>query len=96
MSPDAKRMTLLYITNANDGTVFVYSYPKGTMEGELTGFEEPYGDCTDKTGDVWIVDDEASTVTEYAHGGSTPIRTLNDSGEYPAGCSNPERSRAAA
>ncbi|MGA9275219.1 MAG: hypothetical protein WBV67_17195 [Candidatus Cybelea sp.] len=87
MSPDAKRMTLLYITNANDGTVFVYSYPKGTMEGELTGFEEPYGDCTDKTGDVWIVDDEASTVTEYAHGGSTPIRTLNDSGEYPAGCS---------
>lgn len=86
MSPDAKATSLLYITNANDGTVFVYSYPKGTMVGELTGFEEPYGDCTDKAGNVWIVDDEASTVTEYAHGGSTPIRTLSDSSEYPAGC----------
>jgi hypothetical protein len=86
MSPDAKRKALLYTTNANDGTVFAYSYPKGTMEGELTGFEEPYGDCTNKAGDVWIADDLASTITEYAHGGSTPIRTLSDSGEYPAGC----------
>jgi hypothetical protein len=84
--PDAKVKALLYITNANDGTVFVYSYPQGTMVGELNGFEEPYGDCTDKAGNVWIVDDEASTVTEYAHGGSTPIRTLNDANEYPAGC----------
>lgn len=86
MKSDAKRRALLYVTNANNGTVFAYSYPKGVLEGELSGFEEPYGLCSDKKGNVWIVDDEASSVTEYAHGGSAPIRVLTDSGEYPAGC----------
>lgn len=87
MAPAAKQQALVYVTNANNGTVFVYSYPKGIMEGELTGFEEPYGACADRAGDVWIVDDEKSSISEFAHGDTTPIRTLNDSGEYPAGCS---------
>lgn len=84
---DAKSTALLYETNGNDGTVHAYSYPSGTLEGELTGFKEPYGACTDKMGNVWIVDDEASSITQYAHGASKPTRTLSDSGEYPAGCS---------
>ena len=83
---DAKRNALLYETNGNDGSVNAYSYPKGTLEVHLSGFKEPYGVCADSAGNVWIVDDEASSVTEYAHGGTTPIRTLSDSGEYPAGC----------
>jgi hypothetical protein len=87
MAADAKRMSLLYITDANNGTVSVFSYPKGQLEGTLTGFEEPYGDCTNKAGAVWIVDDETAAITEYAHGGTSPIATLSDSGEYPAGCS---------
>jgi hypothetical protein len=87
MTSDAKRNALLYVTNANNGTVTVYSYPKGTLVGQLSGFQEPYGDCSDGSGDIWIVDDLASSVTEYAHGGSNPIRVLGDSGEYPAGCS---------
>ncbi|MGP8099610.1 MAG: YncE family protein [Candidatus Cybelea sp.] len=87
MAAGANRTSLLYITDANNGTVSVFSYPKGELEGTLTGFEEPYGECTGKAGVVWIVDDETATITEYAHGGTKPIRTLNDSGEYPAGCS---------
>jgi len=83
----AKKMSLLYITDANNGTVSVFSYPKGQLEGTLTGFEEPYGDCTSKAGAVWIVDDETATISEYAHGGTSPIATLSDTGEYPAGCS---------
>ena len=86
-APDAKRAPLLYVTNANDGTVFAYTYPAGALELQLSGFKEPYGLCTDNAGDVWIVDDETSLITEYAHGSSTPIQTLTDSGEYPAGCS---------
>jgi hypothetical protein len=87
IAADAKGMLLLYITDANNGTVSVFSYPKGELKGTLTGFKEPYGDCTNKAGAVWIVDDETATITQYAHGGTTPIATLSDSGEYPAGCS---------
>ena len=86
MSPDARRMALLYITNANARTVFVYSYPKGTMEGELTGFKEPYGVCSDKAGDIWIVDDETQR-SPNTRTAARADRTLNDPGEYPAGCS---------
>jgi len=86
-APDANRATLLYVSDANNGTVSVFSYPQGDLVGTLTGFEEPYGLCSDKAGNVWIVDDETSTITEYAHGGTSPKATLGDSGEYPAGCS---------
>lgn len=86
-APAAKRGTLLYVSDANNGTVSVFSYPQGEPVGTLTGFKEPYGLCSDAAGDVWIVDDETSTVTEYAHGGTSPRATLSDSGEYPAGCS---------
>jgi DNA-binding beta-propeller fold protein YncE len=87
MAAGAKRMSLLYVTDANNGTVSVFSYPQGALEGTLTGFEEPYGECTNKAGDIWIVDDETATITEYAHGGTSPIATLSDTGDYPAGCS---------
>lgn len=87
LKSDAKRNSLLYVTNANDGTVNIYSYPNGALVGELGGFEEPYGLCAEKAGNIWIVDDEASSITEFAHGGTDPIRVLSDPGEYPAGCS---------
>jgi len=86
-SPAAKSGTLLYVSNANNGTVSVFTYPQGQLVSTLSGFKEPYGLCSDKAGDVWIVDDETSSVTEYAHDGGTPKATLDDSGQYPAGCS---------
>jgi hypothetical protein len=54
--------------------------------GTLTGFETPYGLCTDKSGDVWVVNDGASEMVEYAHGGTGSIATLSDPSEYPEGC----------
>lgn len=86
-SPGSKSGTLMYVSDANNGTVSVFTYPQGVLVTTLTGFKEPYGLCSDKAGDVWIVDDETSTATEYAHGASSPKATLSDSGEYPAGCS---------
>ncbi|HEV3090058.1 MAG TPA: hypothetical protein VGX91_01295 [Candidatus Cybelea sp.] len=78
---------MLYVSDANDGQVSVFSYPQGVLMQTLTGFEEPYGLCADKAGDVWIVDDETSAITEYAHAATSSMATLSDSGEYPAGCS---------
>ena len=87
MSPDAKAKPLLYISDAVNGDVYVFSYPKGTLVGTLTGFSEPQGECADAKGDVWITNTGTSQIIGYAHGGTSPIATLNDPGQYPVGCS---------
>jgi hypothetical protein len=87
MSPDAKKQQLLYVSDQKTDDVYVYSYPNGKMVGTLTGFAAPYGQCTDKSGNVFITQFEASDVTEYAHGGTNPIKTLDTPGQSPVGCS---------
>ena len=87
MSPDAKEQQLLYVSDQKTDDVYVYSYPTGKLVGTLTGFAAPYGQCTDKSGNVFITQFDASDVTEYAHGGTNPIKTLDTAGEYPVGCS---------
>jgi hypothetical protein len=87
MSPGAKQeKSLLYVSSVLTNDVYVYSYPKGTLEGTLTGFNIPYGLCGDRSGNVFIVNDGASQILEYAHGASTPFATYVDSGEFPEGC----------
>jgi hypothetical protein len=89
MNPDAKKTDLLYVSDEGSGVVDVYSYKtpngKGLM-GQLTGFEFPYGDCSDEAGNVYIDDFLASQVVEYAKGGTTPLKTLAVTG-LPIGCS---------
>lgn len=87
VATNAKGATLLYVSNANNGTVSVFTYPGGALQQTLTGFKEPYGLCADRAGDVWIVDDETSEISEYAHGATKAKAILNDPGVYPAGCS---------
>ena len=87
MSPDAKKHQLLYVSDQKTNDVYVYSYPNGKMVGTLTGFAAPYGQCSDKSGNVFITQFDASEVTEYAHGGTNPIKTLDTPGVYPMGCS---------
>jgi hypothetical protein len=86
MSPNAASNDLLYVSDIYTDDVSVYSWPKGDLEGTLTGFEEPNGECIDKAGDIWIVDLKARDVIEYAHGGSSPIATLTDTYGYPVAC----------
>ncbi len=90
MAPDAKRGDLLYISDSapnGKNVVYVYSYPRRKLKGTLTGFNEPSGQCVDKAGDVFIANFGDSNILEYAHGGTTPIKTLSDTGYYPLGCS---------
>jgi hypothetical protein len=87
MNPAAKSQALAYVTDSGTNTVVVYSYPNLKQVGTLTGFDNPQGDCIDASGNVWIVNTEASQLLEYAHGGTTPIATLSDPGQYPVGCS---------
>jgi hypothetical protein len=87
MAPDAKNQELLYISDIGTYDVYVYSYPKGELQGTLTGFSGPEGECVDKKGDIFIANFGASNTLEYAHGGTSPIATLSDPGYYPSGCS---------
>ena len=77
MSPDAKKAKgLLYVAEEGANDVLVYSYPAGKLMGTLTGFDTPTGICSNKAGDVFILNGNAMSLEVYAHGGSTPIRTL--------------------
>jgi hypothetical protein len=88
MSPEAKKMSnLLYVAGEDSGDVFVYSYPQGKPEGTLTGFNDPSALCTDKAGDVFITNGGGTTVDVYAHGGSTPLRSLSLPGYPELSCS---------
>lgn len=87
MDPDAKTTRLLYVSSVLTNDVYAYSYSTHKLKGTLTGFQTPYGLCVDKAANVWIVNDAASQIVEYAHGGTAPIATLSDPGVYPEGCS---------
>jgi hypothetical protein len=88
MAPDAKRSkSLLYVADQGANDVEVYSYPGGKLKGTLTGFQTPSGVCSNKAGDVFILNGNGTTVEVYKHGGSSPIRTLNLPGYPELNCS---------
>jgi hypothetical protein len=83
MAPDGKKAkNLLYVADEAGNDVLVYSYPAGKLVGTLTGFETPTGICSNKAGEVFILNGNGTTVEVYSHGGTSPIRTLNLPG-YP-------------
>lgn len=86
MNPSAKGQALVYVSSVLSNDVYVYSYSTQQLVGTLTGFVTPYGLCSDKKGNVWIVNDGASQLVEYAHGGTSPLATLDDGGAFPEGC----------
>jgi hypothetical protein len=90
MKPNLGRQALMYVSNSNNGTVSVYAYNGGqspSLVGTLTGFEYPATVCSDKNGNVYIGDFDTWTIYEYAHGGTTPIKTLDNNLSDATGCS---------
>jgi hypothetical protein len=90
MLPEAKSKDLLYVSGTN-GDRYVFTYPKGKLVGTLAGFFGGSGECVDSSGDVFLpsLSSDSSTssiIYEYAHGGTTPIAMLNDTG-IAGGCS---------
>jgi hypothetical protein len=79
--------SLLYVSNVTNDTVTVYDYPSGKRTQTLHSSKWPEGECTDTAGNIWIADDGSSRLVEYAHGGTKPIATVQDPGNYPYGCS---------
>jgi hypothetical protein len=90
MKRDSSYAALLYVSNTAlpglPGNVYVFNYSSGTLVQTLTGFQSPQGMCVDNSGNIYITDANAADIVEYAHGGTSPIKTLSDSGE-PTACS---------
>lgn len=86
MKPGAYAGALLYVSDPGAGVVNVLTYPNGKRIRKLTGFVEPRGECVDASGNVYITDEGAAHVLEYAHGGTTPIGTVDDPGQKPYDC----------
>lgn len=87
IAPSAQHQDLLYISDAANSTVDVYTYPKGKLIGALSGFSIPEGLCADARGNVWITSQDQYEILEYAHGGTTPIATITQQDQLLDGCS---------
>lgn len=92
MLPGSSGGDLLYVVNEYATYVSVYSYPGGALVGTLSNPDYANGDCSDKAGNVFIVNLSTASsgggdVVEYAHGGTTPIKTLSYPNAYLNGCS---------
>jgi hypothetical protein len=91
MLPEAKSRDLLYVSNYGTSQVYVYSYPKGSLVGKLSGFDVVSGVCADGAGHVFVTNYVASglsNILEFPHGGTSPIASLEDSGMAPQDCSS--------
>ena len=86
MKPGVYTGALLYVSDPGAGVVNVLTYPNGKRIGKLTGFVEPRGECADASGNVYITDEGSSDILEYAHGGTAPIKTIEDPGQKPYDC----------
>ena len=76
---------LLYVTNYSS-TVTIYSYPRGKKVGVIGGLSSALGVCTDPAQNVYITDVGDSTIYEYRHGGTTPVKVLSDPYGWPENC----------
>ena len=84
MAADAQSSDLLYVADAKDGSVHVYSYPAGKPQGRLLDVRAN-ALCAGKNGDVFAP--AGNEVLRYAHGGTRPIAVLHDPlGDAPQSC----------
>lgn len=86
ISPQAKSGDLLYVSDYAAGAVYIFSYPEGDRVGAITGIPTPAGICSDSRGHVFVTTFDSQEVLEYAHGGTSPVRTLNNPGYYMWSC----------
>jgi hypothetical protein len=87
--PNATRDDLLYVSNTwySHTGVTIYDLRSTKLVGTITGLALPAGLCSDSSGNVYVADEGRGQIFEYAHGGTEPIKMLNDPSGYPVACS---------
>ena len=80
---------LLYVALPFNRIVNIYTVPGAQLVGQIKGLRYPWALCSDNSGDVWVADEPTyyrTTIAEYAHGGTSPIRTLRDTNGAVQAC----------
>jgi DNA-binding beta-propeller fold protein YncE len=79
---------LTYITDYEQSYLYRFTYPQGVQIGypHVKGIAEPQGECVDKANDVLIANTGAGNIVAFSHG-SHLVKTLDDPGAQPVGCS---------
>jgi DNA-binding beta-propeller fold protein YncE len=74
----------VFVSDAADGFVFGFNPTTGALTTANDGFETPVGITVDKSGNLWVVDAQADTISELKppYTGS-PSLTLSDPGFIP-------------
>ena len=74
---------LTYVSDAYRGDVTVFDR-KAKIVGKITAFADPIGMFVDAKRNLWVANEGGQNVLEFARGGTSPIKTLNDPGYYPS------------
>ncbi len=76
MAPQAKHDNLVYVSDTAANAVSVYAWKTHKLVGMLGGINQPFGLCSDQSGNVWIISWGKNQISEYAHAGTKPLKTL--------------------
>lgn len=87
VSPDAKRARkILFESDLGYESVEMFSLPDLKLLGVVTGFSAPAGMCSDKKGNVYVVNQAYKfQIIELSHTGSV-LRAISDFYAVPQGC----------
>jgi hypothetical protein len=78
VSPDAgAQPRLLFVSDRLFDTVYIYTMPGFQLKGTLTGFSGLRGECSDRSGNIWIVNGGTLQVFQYSRTG-TLLKTIDD------------------
>lgn len=70
---EAKSEELIYVA---DGEIEMFSFPSAKLVGSISDTGSPKGVCSDKSGDVFVVEPSYARIAEYKHASSKPAAVL--------------------
>ena len=74
---------LVYVADYPNNAITVFDR-NASVVGKITnGLYHPVGILVDGSHNIWVVNEHFSNVVEFTRGGTTPIKTLDDSVELP-------------
>lgn len=82
LSQTVEKGDLLYVVGSLD--LYVLTYPQGKLVTKVPGAGGS-GICSDPKGNVFVT--SGAKISEYAHGGTKPVTTLEDPGQSTINCS---------
>ena len=86
VSPDVKRAPrLLFISDDSSQDVYIFTMPAMQLKGTLTGFNGPQGMCSDRQGNIWVVNTGTAQGLKYSRTGNL-LGSVSDPFGTPAGC----------